>query len=64
MTTSKIRGLGIVQDGSPTRWKASGDVEGIRWLEAWGTSLIDALKALEARAVEIACEQGTTEEDS
>jgi hypothetical protein len=64
MNTPKIRALGIVQDSSPTRWKAIGEVQGIGWLEAWGTSLIDALKALQARAADMAREQGTTEEDS
>jgi hypothetical protein len=37
MNTPKIRRLGIMQDGFPTRWKATGEVEGVRWLEAWGT---------------------------
>jgi hypothetical protein len=64
MNTPKVRALGIVQDGSPTRWKAGGEVEGIGWLEAWGTSLVGALKALQARAAEMAREQGTTGEDS
>jgi hypothetical protein len=64
MNTPKIRALGIVQDGSPTRWKATGDVEGIGWLEAWGTSLVDALMALQARAAEMAREQGTAAEES
>jgi hypothetical protein len=64
MSTPKIQGLGVVQEGSPTRWKASGDVEGIGWLEAWGTSLVDALMALQARATEMAREKGITAEDS
>ena len=48
----KIQALGIVQDGTPTRWKATGHVEGLGWLEAWGTSLIDAMEALQALAAE------------
>jgi hypothetical protein len=43
MSTPKIEGLGIVQDGSPTRWKATGYVEGVGWLEAWGTTLVEAM---------------------
>ena len=41
----KIQALGIVQDGSPTRWQARGYVEGVGWLEAWGRSLIEAMEA-------------------
>jgi hypothetical protein len=55
--TVKIQALGIVQDGSPTRWKATGHVEGIGWLEARGRSLIEALAALQALAAERAAEQ-------
>jgi hypothetical protein len=29
MSTPKIQALGIVQDGPPNRWKATGFVEGI-----------------------------------
>jgi hypothetical protein len=50
MTPSKIQALGITQEGAPTRWKATGYVEGISWLEAWGTSLIAAMEALQALA--------------
>jgi hypothetical protein len=64
LNTPKIRWLGIVQDGSPTRWKATGEVEGIGWLEAWGTSLVGALTALQIHAAEMAREQGTAAEDS
>jgi hypothetical protein len=64
LNTPKIRWLGIVQDGSPTRWKATGEVEGIGWLEAWRTSIVDALQALQARAAEMAREKGATEEDT
>ena len=48
MSTPKIQALGITQEGSPTRWKATGYVDGIGWLEAWGTMLIDAMEALQA----------------
>ncbi len=50
MTPPKIQALGITQEGAPTRWKATGFVEGIGWLEAWGTSLPTALEALQALA--------------
>jgi hypothetical protein len=52
MTPHKIQALGITQEGAPTRWRATGYVEGLGWLEAWGTSLIDALKALQALAAQ------------
>jgi hypothetical protein len=52
MTPPKIQALGITQEGSPTRWKATGHVEGIGWLEAWGTSLPTALEALQAPAAQ------------
>ena len=57
MTTPKIQALGITQEGAPTRWKATGAVEGIGWLEAWGTSLIDAMEALQALAAERVAQQ-------
>jgi hypothetical protein len=69
MTTPPMQGLGIVQDGAPTRWRASGHVEGVGWLQAWGPSLIAAMARLHAlAAVRVAermgrCERnGTTEE--
>jgi hypothetical protein len=52
MTPPQIQALGIVQDGSPTRWKARWHVEGIGWLEAWGRSLIEAMEALQAMAAQ------------
>jgi hypothetical protein len=64
MNTPKIEGLGIVQDGSPTRWKATGYVEGIGWLEAWGFTLVEAMEALQACAVKVVTEKGIAEEDS
>jgi hypothetical protein len=48
----KIKALGITQEGSPTRWKATGHVDGVGWLEAWGTSLIDAMEALQTLAAQ------------
>ncbi len=53
----KIQALGIVQDGSPTRWQARGYVEGVGWLEAWGRSLIEAMEALQALAAARVAEQ-------
>jgi hypothetical protein len=50
MTTPNIQALGITQQWSPTRWKATGYVDGVGWLEAWGPSLIDAMDALQALA--------------
>jgi hypothetical protein len=64
MNTPEIRALSIVQDGSPTRWKASGEEEGIGWLDAGGTSLVEATEALQACAAKMARERGTTGEDS
>jgi hypothetical protein len=52
MTSPKIKALGITQDWSATRWKATGYVEGVGWLEAWGPSLVDAMHALQALAAE------------
>jgi hypothetical protein len=50
MTPPTIQALGITQPWPTTSWKATGDVEGIGWLEAWGTSLVTALEALQALA--------------
>jgi hypothetical protein len=50
MNIPKIQALGITQEGSSTRWKASGYVDGVGWLEAWGTTLIEAMEALQALA--------------
>ena len=52
MTTPNIQALGITQEGAPTCWKATGYVEGIGWLEAWGRSMIDAMEAIQALAAE------------
>jgi hypothetical protein len=51
MTTPTIQALGITQEGAPTRWKATGYVEGVGWLQAWSTSLIGAMEVAEASEV-------------
>jgi hypothetical protein len=63
MSTPNIREFGVVQDSFTTRWKATGEVEGVGWLEAWGTTLVEAMEALQACAAEIVTEKGTEEED-
>jgi hypothetical protein len=50
MPPPTIEALAIRQRWSPIDWQASGYVEGIGWLEAYGRSLIDALEALQALA--------------
>lgn len=57
MTAPKIQALGVTQDWFTRRWKASGYVEGVGWLEAWGPSLIEAWEALHALAAERVAEQ-------
>lgn len=52
MTTPRIQALGITQEGAPTRWKATGYVDGVGWLDAWGTSLIAAMEALQMLAAQ------------
>jgi hypothetical protein len=64
LNTPEIRGLGIVQDGFTGRWKATGEVEGVGWLEAWGSTLVEAMEALQAKAATIAQETGRREENS
>jgi hypothetical protein len=64
MSTPNIRGLGIIQDGFTKRWKATGEVEGLGWLEAWGATLGEAMKALQMEAARMAMEKGTEEGDS
>jgi hypothetical protein len=46
MTPPKIQALGVTQEWAGTRWKATGDVEGVGWLAASRTSLITAMEAL------------------
>jgi hypothetical protein len=58
MNTPKIQALGITQQGSPTRWKAIGYVEGVGWLEAWGPTLIAAMEALQALAAQRVAQRG------
>ena len=48
MTPPTIQALGVTQAGAPTRWKATGYIEEVGWLEAWDTSLIGAMEALQA----------------
>jgi hypothetical protein len=57
MSTPKIRGLGIIQDGFSMRWKATGEVEGVGWLEAWGKTLVEAMEALQALAARLVAEK-------
>jgi hypothetical protein len=57
MATPKIQALGVTQQWSTTNWKATGFVDGVGWLEAWGTSLIDAMEALQALAAQRVTEQ-------
>jgi hypothetical protein len=57
MTTLKIQALGITQEWSPTSWKARGYVDGVGWLEAWGTSLIGAMGVLQALAAQRVVQQ-------
>jgi hypothetical protein len=52
MNTPKIQALGITQEGSSTRWEATGYVDGVGWLKAWGTTLIDAMEALQTLAAQ------------
>jgi hypothetical protein len=61
MTTPKIQALDITQQWSPTSWKATGYVDGVGWLEAWGTSLVDAMEALQALAAQRVAEQARLE---
>jgi hypothetical protein len=61
MTPPKIQALGITQEWPGARWKATGYVEGIGWLEAWGPSLLDAMHALQALAAERVAEQAVPE---
>jgi hypothetical protein len=63
MSTPKIRGLGITQDGFSRRWNVSGDVEGIAWLEAWGDTLLEAMEPLRRHAAERVAERPLQEED-
>jgi hypothetical protein len=52
MTAPTIQALGITQEGSPTRWKATCYVDGVGWLDAWGPTLIAAMEVLQALAAQ------------
>jgi hypothetical protein len=52
MNTPKIQALGVTQEWAGTRGKATGFVEGVGWLEAWGTNLVTAMEALQALAAQ------------
>ena len=64
MSTPTIQALGIKQEWATTSWRASGHVEGIGWLEAWGRSLVDAMAALQALAAERVAEQAVPGPDA
>jgi hypothetical protein len=49
MNKPEIRALGIVQDSYTMRWKARGEVEGVGWLEAWGSTLVEAMERCRPR---------------
>jgi hypothetical protein len=63
MIPPKIQALGIPQDGWTMRWRATGYVDGIGWLEAWGPSLITAMEALQALAARRVAEQAELKEE-
>jgi hypothetical protein len=50
MTPPTIQALGVTQEWPGTSWKATGYVDGVGWLAAWGTSLVAAMAALQALA--------------
>ena len=58
MSPPKIQALGITQEGSSTRWRATGYVDGVGWQAAWGTSLIEAVEALQALTAHRVAERG------
>jgi hypothetical protein len=45
------------------RWRATGYVEGLGWLEAWGPSPVTALETLQALAARRVAEGAEREED-
>jgi hypothetical protein len=61
MTLPTMQALGVTQEGAPTRWHATGYVDGLGWLEAWGRSLITAMEALHALATQRVAEQAEPE---
>ncbi len=58
MTTPKIQALGLTQEGAATRWKATGYVDGVGWLEARGPTLTEAMEALQVLAAQRVAERG------
>jgi hypothetical protein len=62
MTTPKIQALSIVQNPHSMRWKASGYVDGVGWLEARGRTLIEAMETLQALAAERVAQRGAEEQ--
>jgi hypothetical protein len=63
MPPPTIQGLGLVQDCWTLRWRATGSVEGLGWLEAWGPSLIGALAAWQALAARRVAEAAELKEE-
>jgi hypothetical protein len=57
MTPPEIQVLGVTQDGFSGRWKATGSVDGVGWLEAWAESLVAAMEALQALAAQRVAER-------
>jgi hypothetical protein len=64
MNTPEIQALGIAQDNFTTCWKTRGYVDGIGWLEAWGTSLIAAMEVFQALAAQRSAEQDPSEDQA
>jgi hypothetical protein len=63
MTTPEIQALGVTQDSFTMRWKARGYVEGLGWLEAWGTSLVAAMEALQRLVAQRVAEASEVREE-
>jgi hypothetical protein len=64
MSTPKVQALGIIQDSFTKCWKATGEVEGVGWLEVWGSTSVEAREALQAKAGRVATERRPQEENS
>jgi hypothetical protein len=60
MSTPKIEGLGIIQDGCPMQWMATGRRGR---LEAWRSALVEAMEALQVQAAMPLAEKQWQEED-
>lgn len=63
MTPPTIQALGVTQAWAGTSGKATGFVEGIGWLAAWGPSLVAAMEALQALAAQRVVEAAEGKED-